>query len=298
MVRIFFIFSVLGILMTQSTYSCDACGCSISGYGMGMFSSYHNNFISLNWQLSKFNSAPGHGNSIDYFNTLEISVQYFLSDKFKILLSQPIKVNRRISSSGTDGLSGLSDTRITASYSFFKNEKITEESKLFLDFGAGIKLPAGNFNPHLHDLNLPENFNLGNGSWGFLFQPNAVLSFKDVGIVLSAVYQAYTKSSSDYKFGNQMTGQSLIYWSGELFDNFTVTPFGGINSEWAGEDKYANGNTVHATGGNGLFAVSGLNVKTGDWLAGVSYLHPLSTNYSGGAVDASGRLNAQLSYIF
>ena len=284
--------------MTASVYSCDACGCSISGYGMGMFSAFHNNFFGLNWQLSKFESTSGHGNSTDYFNTVEISGQYFLSDKFKILFNQPFRINRRVSGNSTNGLNGISDTRIVGSYSFFKNESISENLKIFFDLGAGIKIPVGNYNSHLHDLNLPENFNIGNGSWGLVFQPNAVLSYNETGVVISAVFQYYTKSSSKYKFGNQLSTQLLFYWSTDIFESLRITPFAGLNSEMVGEDIYANGNPVPNTGGLGTYLTTGTNLKTGDWLIGLSYLNPIAVNYSSGSVNAGSRVSFQLSYIF
>ena len=65
-----------------------------------------------------------------------------------------------------------------------------------------------------------------------------------------------------------------------------------------GEDIYANGNPVPNTGGLGTYLTTGTNLKTGDWLIGLSYLNPIAVNYSSGSVNAGSRVSFQLSYIF
>lgn len=291
---------LFALLSWQWALACDACGCSIGGNGIGLLGIYRTNFVGLGWQTVHFQSAPRHGaGSEDYFHTLELSVRYHLSDRFKVLVYQPYRLNHRLNSDGSDQrLDGMSDTRILGSYTVFQNQMLGSQTSLFLEIGAGLKLPVGAYNPHIHDTNLPENFNIGNGSWGYIIQPSLVLTHQKVGIVLNGIYQHHSRTELDYRFGHQLTGQLLFFAEAALNDNLKFIPNAGLTLEQITDDRYANDKPVSGTGGNGTFFSAGLNVKLGNWMIGTAASLPLEQSYSNGEVDAGSRLSAQISFTF
>lgn len=298
MAKRFILLAMFGLWSNFTALACDACGCNIGSNSLGLLTAYKNNFIGLGWQMASFHAIPEHGNANDDFHIIDLSIRYHLSERMKVLLHQPYRINVRENEGVTDGLNGISDTRILGSYTILKNRKINKNATLFLEMGGGVKLPTGKYDANLHQTNLPENFNLGNGSWGYLAQTNMVFNYKKVGFVFGGNYQHNGRTSSGYQFGHQLTIQSMVFWEHKLTKSIKLIPNAGVFSEWVTNDKYANNNTVTGTGGNGTFASVAVNLQQNDYLLGFSYAHPLAENYSDGEVQAKGRLNVQLSFIF
>jgi len=291
--------TIFGMLFWQSATACDACGCSISGNGMGILTAFRSNFIGLSWQRSTFQGLPGHGGGgTDYFHTVELSARYHFTDRWKVLVNQPYRINQRKLEGETDGIQGLSDTRIVASYTILNRKKLGDETSLFFELGGGVKLPTGKYNPDLHETDLPENFNIGNGSWGYILQPNLVLNHKKSGLVFGGLYQYFGKTDNGYRFGSQLSTRLLAFNEVKLSDKITLLPNAGLSAEWIVEDQFFNDKTVTGTGGSGVFANAGINLKSEKFLFGVTYAQPISQSYSHGEVEAKGRIACQFSYIF
>ncbi|MEM1320086.1 MAG: hypothetical protein AAGG75_07490 [Bacteroidota bacterium] len=290
----------LSFLLLPLSQACDACGCSIGGGGIGLMPAYKSNFIGLGWQMARFSGATDFASRLhDDFQVLELSARYHLNARLKLLFFQPYRINTRHFIEGsTRSIQGLSDPRIMASYTLFRDVALGEQSSLFFELGAGLKLPVGKYDPNIHANDLPENFNIGNGSLGYLLQSNLVITIQKAGIVLATNYQHNSKSRSDYQFGHQLNNQLILFWEQSLGENLQLIPNAGLQAEWIGTDHYANGMEVHGTGGKGLFANAGINLKNDTWLFGISYSQPLHSNYSNGEVSAEGRLSCQLSYLF
>ena len=291
--------ALFGLLFWQSSVACDACGCSISGNGMGMLTAFRNNFIGIGWQQTSFHGDPNHGDGAkDYLHTVELSVRYHFTDRLKVLLNQPFRINQRSIEGETRSISGISDTRIVASYTFLNRKKIGKNARIFFELGGGLKLPVGKYDADLHETDLPENFNIGNGSWGYIVQPNLVLNHKNTGLVIGGLYQYFGKTSEGYRFGSQLSTQVLAFHSFKLSEKIKLLPNAGLNAEWITEDRFANEKTVTGTGGQGVFATAGINLKSNNFIMGVAYAQPISQDYSHGEVTAKGRISCQFSYIF
>lgn len=298
MVKRSILLAMFGMFAWTSAFACNACGCSISGNGVGLLQSYRNNFVGIGWQMAHFQSAPEHGSiSKDHFQTIEWSLRYHFSPKFKVLVFQPYRINVREFEGQRTSLTGISDTRIIGSYTFLNNTKLAENTQVFFEMGIGAKLPTGKYNADIHEDDLPENFNIGNGSWGAIVQANLVLSHQEMGLALSGFYQHLSPSFSDYQFGHQLSTQALFFVEKNI-KNLLLMPNAGLSVEQLTSDTYKNGNTVHGTGGKGYFATAGLTIQLEEWRLGLSYAHPFSQDYAQGEVLATDRLSCQFSYIF
>ncbi|MEN0003567.1 MAG: hypothetical protein AAF798_05465, partial [Bacteroidota bacterium] len=195
-------------------------------------------------------------------------------------------------------LSGIGDTRIIGTYNLFRQKDLGSGIQLFAELGAGVKLPVGEYNPDIHDANLPENFNLGNGSWGFILQPNLVFTKGAWGLLLNGSYQHFLPTRTDYQFGHQLNGQLSVFWEKSTAKGYRFTPNLGLQQEHIWADAFANDRTVSGTGGTGTFASLGINIRKGQVLGGVNYAIPIIQDYSQGEVEAQQRLAIQFSYLF
>ena len=279
--------------------ACDACGCSIMGQPAGLLSEYRKSFLSLGWSRSGFTAAPGVGEgSVDMFHTIDLTFRYFITDRLSAGLYQPFRINTRSVGHTQQTNSGLSDTRLNVNYTFFKQDDAGRPWEIYLDLGAGFIIPTGKYDPHLHDHDLPENFNPGNGSFGASILQTSSVSYKSAGLVLKNNWTQFAETSTGYRFGSQWSGNLLIFMDLPLDSMSSILPMAGIQVESVDSDVYANGINVHGTGGHGVFFTPGCQVKFKDWLCTFQYALPLSADYSGGEVKADNRISIQLTHLF
>ncbi len=288
------------LLLVEKGTACDACGCSVNGVGVGLMATYRQNYIGFQYQYAPFSSTLEHAHGAkDYFHAFELTLRFRVFSRLNVQLSQPYRLNIRKSPDGNGTRSGLGDTRLIANYIILNQVPLGKNYKLYAEAGGGVKAPIGDFNPDLHaSQNLPENFNPGNGSWAGLLQTNLVLSRKNAGLTLSGTYQRNRPSSDGYRFGGQWSGQALLFNQFSLSSRAWLTPFAGMSAEKVWRDVKADGKYAPSTGGNGLFAAAGLNLRFDNWLIGASYSQPLQQHYSNAEVEAKGRFVVQLSHIF
>lgn len=285
---------------TGSLSACDACGCSASNIGIGLMTDYRSNFIRLGYFRTRYKANSEHEQTgSDIFTQVDLSFRYAIGKNKRMWLTAHVPYNVNIRNSDSEELSvqGLSDIRLVANYVVLNNIPVGEVATLYLEAGAGLNLPTGQYDEKLHERNLPENFNLGRGNLGTIVQMNAILGLPNFGLMLNGNYQLNSKTHSGYHFGNQFNTQ-LVGFKEFKVNKIKLIPNAGLAFEAIAQDAYANDKEVPETGGEGLFLSSSLNFKTEKWLAGFSYSMPIVQHYSQNAVNAEERIAVHLSFIF
>lgn len=296
---VFIMFSCL-LLPKASLFACDACGCSASNMGIGLMTDYRSNFVRVGFFNTRFKSHPEHEYLVsDNFTQMDLSIRYAIGKNKRVRLNAnvPFRMNSRSSEGEHLIEKGLSDIRFTANYVVLDNLPIGKKSTLYLETGGGFNFPTGRYDENIHDRDLPDNFNIGQGNFGYVFQMNAVFGFAKYGIVFSNNYQLNSKTKSGYHFGNQFNTQIIGFKEFKL-KKFKLIPNAGILFESISNDNYANGKSVSETGGGGMFLSTAMNFKTDKWLAGISYTNPIMQQYSNNAVIAKERAAIHFSIIF
>jgi len=245
-----------------SVYACDSCASGLNSSGVGLLSTYRQNFVGLSWQRSMFETSSDHGHgSKDRFQTVELRLRYQISQRWSVELRQPFKHNTRIEKEDKRVLQGISE-------------------------------------PRIQDENLPENFNISNGALGYIVQATPVLTKGNLGLLGNVYYQHNFESSNDYLFGDQLSTQWVMFYRWTVSDIFTLLPFAGVQYESVSQDRYATEYTVNGTGGNGTYAVTAINIKTDKYSLELSYNLPMSGSFSGDKVEAKGRFGALATFFF
>lgn len=301
MMRFLFIMFCLVVLNSTSLKACDACGCSAGYTGIGLMSKYKGNFVRFTYADFRYKTSAGHANSNskDLFTQIGFSFRYAFKKAPKIRLNAhiPFGFNKRSQNEVIQHLHGFADTKFVVNYAILNNRLIDEEKLIFLEVGGGINISTGKYDPSIQEKNLPDNFNIGSGSYGYILQLNSLLSVGNSGFLLNANYQLNGDTSEDYHFGNQLVGEFSVFREWE-FKEHSIIPNIGFAAEHVGDNHFANGNKVPETGGNGLFFDSGVNLKSTNLISGISYSIPLLQNYANGAVNAGTRISAHITYLF
>jgi hypothetical protein len=287
-------------LNQTNSFACDACGSTASNMGIGLLTNYKSNFIRIGMFNTRFSTTPEHEYNVsDQFSQIELAVRYAAggSKRIKLMAHLPYGFNRREADGVNSTITGFSDTRLIANYSLINSIDIGEDKYLYLELGGGLSLPTGKYDNAIHDKNLPLNFNIGRGALGYIFQLNSVFTFGQNGILLNQNFQSYRPTSNGYKFGNQYNSQLNLFRTFEL--NFVdLIPNIGIGFEKVSQDEFKSGNSETESGGDGVYCSLALNVKTEQWITGISIASPIKHNYSNGTIDAKSRLACHFTYIF
>ncbi|MCB0690191.1 MAG: hypothetical protein KDC16_01010 [Saprospiraceae bacterium] len=298
--KVILIVFVMVFIHLNQAKSCDACGCASGNVGFGLISDYRYNFIQLGFFNMGFRS--NHENNfttVDQFRQWRVAMRYGIGKdaRFNLNAFIPYITNVRETSIEKQRLSGFGDIRLEISYALFNNVSLGDNSFLYSEIGVGVKLPTGAYNAELHQDNLPDNFNIGNGSLSYKISSSTVLNFGSNGLSFSGNYLINGNTKDGYHFGNQLDAQ-LSYFRGFQVGESNLTPSIGMAYENIADDNYTTGNRVPETGGKGIFGTVSMNLKYKNILSGISYSMPISENYSGGIVKARGRLSCQISYLF
>lgn len=299
MIRKITLLYVILISSFLSVSACDSCASGLNSSGVGLLSTFRQNFVGISWQRSMFDSSSDHTiGSKDRFQTFELKIRYQFSERWSITLGQPFKYNKRIEGGDERVLKGISDTKIQVNYSFFQNQLLLDDLELSLETSVGMKMSVGDYRPRIQDENLPENFNISNGAYGYIFQITPVLTKGNIGILGNVYYQYNLESSNGYHFGNQLSTQWVVFYRKAISDNFTLLPFVGIQYEHVAQDRYVTEFDVNGTGGQGTYAVTAVNFQMNKGSLELSYNIPMSGSFSEGEVEAKGRLGASSTFFF
>ncbi len=299
MVKKLYFLAILGFLSVESIMACDACGCGAGLTGMGLLTNYRVNSLYLGYNLAKYTGDPQFGDgSTDRFHSLDVNFRYYLSNRFTAQASLPYRWNERTVFENNQQLQGLSDAQLTVGYVLLNGQSDKENATLFLEVTAGLQAPTGNYDPVIHEEDLPENFNVGKGSWAFVQRNNMVFSKRYLGLVASTNVVINGTSTGGYRFGNQYSIQGLAYWEKRITGTLSVIPKVGVYAEKTEKDRYANELSVHGTGGSGLFLSFGGNLRIDRIQLGVVLYQPVVQHYSDDELSANTRYSIQLGYNF
>ncbi len=88
----------------------------------------------------------------------------------------------------------FADAKIIANYAILNNKAIGDNQMIFLEVGGGLNLPTGKYNHEIGYATLPDNFNIGLGSYGYIMQLNNLWSKDKSGFLLNGNYQLNGKT--------------------------------------------------------------------------------------------------------
>lgn len=279
--------------------ACDICGCSISYSNMGLLTNLHRNQLGFRHSNANFEVQSLSGELIkDRFQSFEINGAYYINSKLRLYADINFLNNTRKESDQKNGVHGIGDFKAGVAYELVNRKLFNDSYKFYFEIASQLKFPIGKYNAAIHDLNLPENFNLSNGAWGINTNPKCAFSNATNGIVLNANYTFLSNSKNGYKFGNPFQLQALYYYEATLSDAFKIIPFAGYYFEQIGSDQYKNNRTVEGTGGRGHYIDAGLNLNYTNYLLSISRAFALDQQYSGGNATLKNKFSIQLTYLF
>lgn len=295
-------------LLSLPGLACDICGCGVGSYYIGILPEYNKRFIGLRYQhktllthLGPFGERTPITSDETYL-TAELWGGWNIGKRFRVLAFVPYNFNNRTAQTGTGSKNGLGDIAVMGYYNLFSGRHIVNEKLLVhsLWIGAGIKAPTGTYEAAERTLlsESPNNFQLGTASTDFTLNAAYDVRLMDLGININANYKINTNNKYDYRYGNKLTTNALLYYKFRLFNKLTIAPNAGVLYETSQQDVEQNKYNVDVSGGHVLSAVGGLEASFGRFSTGANYQAIASQHLANNRVKAGDRLMIHFSVAF
>lgn len=279
-------------------YDCDACGCSASGGSMGFASMLNSNFVGVRYFNQHYRSNDGlYSNSPWFnedFNTVQVWARIPIVKQVQVSVLIPYHFHTRETKSGNQEINGLGDLTLLGLVTVLQTHKDSTRFKHQWQVGAGIKAPTGIYNQNSAVGGVNPSFQVGTGSWDYLFTTEYVLKFKKMGINNLLNYIVKTENKKEYRFGNQFNYGSTLYYLFEK-NNMAIAPQLGVAGE-VYTSNYQYGEKVRNTTGDVLFGKWGIEIGWNKFSLGATYFKPINQNLMMGLVEAKSRLTFNVNY--
>lgn len=297
MSRLIFLLLVICLGLHTSSFACEVCGCSATGSIMTINPDFRSNFVTLGWRYSRFYASENLDGGTDYFHQANLTMGFRPLPRWQILTILPYNLNRHVSVLEDNAFNGLGDgvfmTRFTVAE---PSDSSRSGIQQYLFLGAGIKSPTGKFDLNNQETAMPANFQLGSGSWDYLFNLLYNFRYRPWGITLDITTRLNTRNKDEYRFGNQAVARLFASF---LFRKKKVSfmPYGGIYTEILARNVHQN-IYQYGTGGSGAYATGGMEIQTRTINMNLSYQRAVATHYAGGEITGGDRVSASISYLF
>lgn len=276
---------------------CDACGCSASGGSMGFASMLNSNFVGIRYFNQSYESNDGlYTNSPWYnedFNTIQVWARIPIVKNVQISALFPYHFHSRERSIGTENINGIGDITVLAMYQLYQTKKDSAFFSHSLQVGAGLKLPTGEFNQANAGAVNP-SFQVGTGSWDYLFATEYVIKRKKLGLNTMLNYVVKTQNDKQYRFGNQINYAGTFFYLVETSKYIVVPQFGFAGEKY--DDNYQYNQKVRNTVGDVFFGKLGFEIGRDKFSFGANAMLPINQNLTGGNVKANYRWIVNLNY--
>ena len=300
------IFIYLLVLIPFVSSACDICGCGVGNQYIGILPEFRSHVFGLRYRYSSLYSHVGADGATTYlttlekYNTLEVWGGWNITQKIRLMGSIPYGFNERINQGVSTTKSGIGDIYVSAYYELLNNRHTTNASKLLVQnlwFGAGVKLPTGQYNPADKSMQNENGnlFQLGTGSTDFLLSVMYDLRLQDAGINVSSMYKINTVNKFDYEYGNKFNVNTSLYYKFSVKNKLSVAPNLGIQYENSQQDV-DKGLPVEVSGGNLLVGSIGVETSFKRIAIGGNFQTPLSQNLGKGIIKANNRCMVHISF--
>lgn len=285
--------------------ACDLCGCANGGSYFGMLPQSSRQFVGVRYRTSSFDSHLKSRvlQTKEYFQNTELWGRFYPFKRVQLMAFVPYFFNRQTEklTGRTFELNGLGDVSVLVNYNVFNtfwDSTYTGHSQHSLLIGTGIKLPTGRFRYDVADPTdvANPNFQLGTGSTDFLLTALYSMRKGNWGWNTDLSYKLNTTNSNEYRFGNRLTANSLVFWTKEK-GGATFMPNAGLYAEIAAQDHIQQKPNAR-TGGYLCMANGGLEVFVRNLSVGATYQHPIVQNLSNNEISANARATVHLTLMF
>jgi len=235
------------VCILGSSYACDIC----SAYSRIRPNDYdhtigiHYTLRGLEGELPSGLKHLGHLNGLystdlleESFYTLELRGRYRFSNRLALLGIMPFKTNIRTQNGQIREVgSGIGDPSSFLEYRPFL-PKSDRSVKFMTNLRAGVKFPLGNTQKMYKEEYLDYDFQLGSGSYDFLFGSESYVGLEHLGLAVSQLYKLNTPNLSEFEFGDSYNAMAMLdyRWNSKKV-SLSVSSGIQVEKQWMDEEE-------------------------------------------------------------
>lgn len=211
----------------------------------------------------------------EVYQLLELRGQYFINDRFHLVLTVPVSNNYRSVGEFTNSdVYGIGDPVLLAKYQLFntKCEDQTPKVTHRVLAGAGIKVPFGSTKKTFNNSTADIDMQPGTGSIDFFALAEYVMFIKQRwGVSANAIYKMNTANRNQFQYGNVLASNLNLFASLKLKSLIFQPALGGY-MEMAAVDMDRK-EKLSGTGGTVVYSTAGLYTYFGrfNWMVQFQY---------------------------
>ena len=285
--------------------ACDVCGCSASGLSGGMFPQIQNNLLGLRFTPQQFlhpaTAANMNGLSLvkeDRYYDQELFFRWYAHKRLQLWFSAPYRIHERIETLRTTRIQGLGDVQASALYTIINNQDSVNSSwKHFWVAGGGFSLPTGKYRLRDETLTtLPAGFQLGTGAFSAVLNSVYLIRKNRIGMQLQVDYRVWSMNESQFKKGDQYSGQTQLFYRIPLKHGMLL-PQAGMRYEHLRQDEEFGVLRVQS-GSTATWATAGMDVYARHWMLGAAVQLPAQQTVTSAQPTAGVRFNVMAGFIW
>jgi len=282
------------LLLCQRSHACDICGAFSINQRAGLLTGVNADFISLAYAHVSFK-----GGNLSYdkdvFHRWQLSGQYHLSARWALGFSQSYALNQRVQSEKNISIEGFGNTTLQGFYKILQQD--SKGSKISWRTGLGVQFPNGKFDNSIHDLNVPENFNPSDGTWGVQWVNDFTWTSEEFGLLLNTQGLYRFIDSDQGRWGHQISTSLNAFYHISNESSWTLVPFSGISYDWSGANHFGNGKEDSDTGGQTILAQAGINMDNQKWGFNFQVAFPVIFKLKNPEIKPGPRWTLQFNYF-
>ncbi|MEL7531177.1 MAG: transporter [Bacteroidota bacterium] len=289
---------LIGVLLCMLSYqniqACDACGCASAGSMLGLVPNYMGHFVSLRGRYASFAANDGSGSNEIYQGVLQLGYRPRFAPRWSVLGILPYQQMTHTDYGESSSRMGLGDASAILSYRLLeRSDTLKSVVNQQLQVGMGLKMPTGDYETQSDQALTPGNFQLGTGSWDTWLQLRYQLQVRALTVLAEANYRYNFENTDDYRFGDQLSLTASVAYN-YATPRINFVPYGGLSYEYLALDVFERYRQPR-TGGNGLYAVTGMEAFVKRFSVGLSAQIPLASDYAQGELSANARLMGSIT---
>lgn len=288
----------IAIALYNTSYSCDVCGNSYTGGGIGVQPMSNKHFMGMRYQYFASNSIShdGKSSSHEIIHSFAIWNRFTIAKKLQIFTTLPYKLNTRNTSKTKEYVSGMGDASMMVSYILQNTTNTNRILRHTLRGGLSIKLPTGKYDQLHEDLLIHPSMQAGTGSVDLQINMNYTIRYKMIGINAELNYNRNGTNKMYFHFGNKYNSNFTFFVWKEKKQNILL-PQVGLQYEYALKDKQSSILYTHS-GGNIIKVNTNVDIYYKNLACMIQLQTPVKQDLGEGYIHTYPQLNCTIVYLF
>ena len=298
--------ALIFMMATLHISACDICGCSSSGYGLGLLPGSPQHFVGLGYKYRAFetthltlfdNEVPT--KSREFYQTMEVWGRYVPHKRIQLFGYLPYQVMNQQGEYNAQ-ISGIGDAIVSGFWSVpIQNDSLCVNVSRRLLVGASSKLPTGkNDYSSVEGEVFNENLQPGSGSWDFIYHLNYTEIRNKWGFLAEMAYRRNSQNDNYYRYGHRFSTNLRVF--GRIkgkSEDFMILPFVGAFFEDAGHDFDGHSYNEYS-GGTMLMTQTGIDVVKKHLGVRTTYSIPTYQHLGSNQIHSRAQFAASILYLF